>query len=90
MNGGGTFFWLQEPVVLPSPRYAFNLCVPFVAMLLTHYVIIEANRRLRTVYTHVAPLEPLIVDLPLGNHNIDELVDVLNRNLLIGYTAAYS
>jgi hypothetical protein len=39
---------------------------------------------------HVAPPEPLIVDLPLGNHSIDELVDVLNRHLLFGFTAGYS
>jgi hypothetical protein len=90
MNGGGTLFWLQDPIVLPSPRYAFNLSVPFVAMPLTHYVITEANRRLHIIYTHVAPPEPLIVDLPLGNHNIDELADVLNGNLLYGFTAAYS
>ncbi len=36
MNGSGTLFWLQDPIVLPSPRYAFNLSVPFVAMPLTH------------------------------------------------------
>jgi hypothetical protein len=32
----------------------------------------------------------LIIDLSLENHSIDELVDVLNRNLLFGFTAGYS
>jgi hypothetical protein len=66
------------------------LSVPFVAVPLTHYVITEANRRLHILYNHVAPPEPLIIDLPLGNHSIDELVDVLNRRLLFGFKAAYS
>jgi hypothetical protein len=90
MNGGGTLFWMQDPIVLPSMKYAFNLSVPFVAMPLTHYVITEANRRLQIVYMHVAPPESLVIDLPLGNHSIDELVDALNRSLLFGFTAAYS
>ena len=90
INGVGTLFWLQDPIVLHGPRYAFNLSVLFVAMPLTHYVITEANRRLYIIYKHVAPPEPPIVDLPLGNHKIDELIDVLNRNLLYGYAAAYS
>jgi hypothetical protein len=53
-------------------------------------MITEANRWLHVIYTHVAPPEPLIVDLPLGDHNIDELADVYYSNLLYGYTAAYS
>ena len=90
MNGGGTMFWMQDPIVLPSMKYAFHLSVPFVAMLLIHYVITEVNRRLHIVYMHVAPPEPMIIDLPIGNHSIDELVDVLNRNLIFGFTAGYS
>jgi hypothetical protein len=31
-----------------------------------------------------------IIELPLGNHSIDELADVLNRRLLFGFKAAYS
>ncbi len=90
MNGGGTLFWLQDPIVLPSPRYVFNMSVPFVAMPLTHYVIVEANRRLHIVYIHIVPREPQIIDLPLRNHSIDDLEDVLNRRLLFGFTAGYS
>ncbi len=30
-----------------------------------------------------------VIDLPIGNHSIDELVDVLNRRLLHGFKAAY-
>ena len=44
--GAGTLFWLQDPIVLPNPRYAFTLSVPFVAVPLTHYVISAANRTL--------------------------------------------
>ena len=90
MSGGGTLFWMKEPIVLPNMKYAFDLSVPFVAMPLTHYDITESNRRLHIIYMHVAPPEPLIIDLPMGNHSIDELVDVLNRRLLFGFTAAYS
>jgi hypothetical protein len=90
VNGGGTLFWLHDPIVLSSPRYAFTMSVPFVDMPLNHYVITKVNRRLHIVYTHVAPPESPIVDLPLGNHNIDELVDVLDRHLLFGFTAGYS
>jgi hypothetical protein len=86
--GAGTLFWLQDPIVLPSPRYAFTLSVPFVAVPLTHYVINAANRTLDISYP--AQLEPQIIEFPLGNHSIDELVDVLNRRLLFGFKAAYS
>ena len=85
--GAGTLFWLQDPIVLPSPRYAFTLSVPFVAVPLTHYVISAANRTLDISYPG-AP--PSIIDFPLGNHSIDELVDDLNRRLLFGFKAAYS
>ena len=84
--GAGTLFWLQDPIVLPSSRYAFTLSVHFVAMPLTHYVITEANRTLDISYTNSTS----IIELPLGNHSIDELVDVLNRRLLFGFQAAYS
>ena len=86
--GAGTLFWLQDPIVLPSPRYAFTLSVPFVAVPLTHYVISAANRTLDISYP--GQLEPSIIEFPLGNHSIDELVDVLNRRLLFGFKAAYS
>jgi hypothetical protein len=84
----GTLFWLQDPIVLPSPRYAFKLSVPFVAVPLTHYVITAANRTLDISYP--AQPEPSIIEFPLENHSIDELVDVLNRRLLFGFKAAYS
>ena len=32
----------------------------------------------------------MIIDLPMENHSIYEPVDVLNRNLLFGFTAGYS
>jgi hypothetical protein len=86
--GAGTLFWLQDPIVLPSPRYAFTLSVPFVAVPLTHYVISAANRTLDISYP--AQLEPQIIEFPLGNHSIDEMVDVLSRRLLFGFKAAYS
>ncbi len=88
--GTGTLFWLQDPIVLPSPRYAFTLSVPFVAMLFAHYVITEANRTLGISYAHVAPTETSIIELSLGNHSIGELMDVLNRRLLFGFRAAFS
>ena len=81
-------FWLQDPIVLPSPRYAFTLSVPFIAVHLTHYVISAANGTLDISYPE--QLEPSIIEFPVGNHNIDELVDVLNRRLLFGFKAAYS
>jgi hypothetical protein len=83
--GVGTLFWPQDPKVLPSPRYAFTLSVSFVAMPLTHYVITEANRTLDISYTNSTS----IIELPLGNHSIDEMVEVLNRRLLEGFKAAY-
>ncbi len=43
--GAGTLFRLHDLIVLPSPRYAFTLSVPFVAVSLTHYVIITAANR---------------------------------------------
>ena len=89
MNGGGTWFWLEDPIVLPSPKYAFTLSVPSVAVALTHYVITAANRKLDLVYSNAA--EPTqVIDFPIGNHSIDELVDVLNRRLLHGFKAVYS
>jgi hypothetical protein len=38
----------------------------------------------------LAPHAPLIIDLPMENHSIDEMVEVLNRNLLFRFTAGYS
>ena len=87
-NGSIKLFWLEDPILLPSPKYAFTLGVLFVAMPLTHYVTTEANRKLHIIYTYVAPSEPLIIDFPLGNHIIDELVEVLNYYLLCGLSAA--
>jgi hypothetical protein len=84
--GAEKLFWLQDLIVLPSSRYAFTLSVPFVAMPLTHYVITEANRTLDISYTNLTS----IIEPPLGNHSIDELVDVLNRRLLFGFKTAYS
>ncbi len=89
LNGGGTIFWLQDPLVLPSTKYAFTLSVPSAAVALTHYVITEANRKLDLTYSNVS--EPTrVIDFPIGNHSIDELVDVLNRRLLHGFKVAYS
>jgi hypothetical protein len=86
--GAGTLFWLQKPIVLPSPRYDFTLSVPFVAVPLTNYVISAANRTLNISYP--AQHDPSIIEFPLNNHSIDELVDVLNRRLLFGFKAVYS
>ena len=89
INGGGTLFWLQDPLVIPSNKYAFTLSVPSAAVALTYYVITEANRKLDLIYSNVT--EPTqVIDFPIGNHSIDELVDVLNRRLLHGFKAAYS
>ncbi len=89
MNGGGTLFWLEDPIVLPSTKNAFTLSVPSVAVALTHYVITEANRKLDLVYSNVTkPVQ--VIDFPIGNHSIDELADVLNRRLLHGFKAVYS
>ena len=89
-NGSIKLFWLEDPILLPSPKYVFTLSVPFVAMPLTPYVITKANRRLHIIYTHVAPQKPLFIDFPLGNHSIDEMVDVFNNYLLFAFTAAFS
>jgi hypothetical protein len=67
--GTGTLFWLQEPIVLPSPHYSFTLSVPFVAAPLTHYVINAANRALDISYP--AQPEPQIIDFLLDNQSID-------------------
>ena len=72
--------------MLPSPRYAFTLSVPFVAAPLTHYMISAANRTLDISYP--GQQEPSIFEFPLGNHSIDGLVDFLNRRLLFGFKAA--
>ncbi len=82
--GAGTLFRTQDSIVLPSPRYAFTLSVSFVVVPLTHYVINEGNRTLDISYTNSTS----IIELPLGNRSIDELVDVLNRRLLFGFKAA--
>jgi hypothetical protein len=71
-------------------KYSFTMGVPLVAMPLTHNVITEVKRILYTIYMYVAPPEPLLFDLPLGYHTIDELVDILNRDLLFGLTVTYS
>ena len=81
---------MQNSIVIPSMKNALTINVPFVAMPLAHYVISEANRKLHITYMHVAPPEPLITDLPLGNHSIDELVDVFICNSLFRFTAGYS
>ena len=86
-GGAGTLFWLQDAIVLPSHRYAFTMSIPFVVGPLTHYVISAANRTLDISYPG-AP--PSIIDFPLGNHSIDELVGVLYRRLLFGFKAVYS
>ena len=54
--GAGTLFWLQDPIVLPSPRYAFTLSASFIATPLTHYVVTAANRTLNISYP--AQLKP--------------------------------
>jgi hypothetical protein len=59
-------------------------------MPLTRYVITARDWTLDISYTHVAPTETSIIELPLGNHSIDELVDVLNWSLIFGFRAAYS
>ena len=82
-NGSMTLFWLEDPIVLPSSKYAFTLSVPSAAMALTHYVITEANRKLDLIYSNVT--EPTqSIEFPIGNHSVDELVDVLNIHLLHG------
>jgi hypothetical protein len=86
--GTGTLFWLQDPIVMPIPRYAFTLSDPIGAVPLTHYVISATNRTLDISYP--GQLEPLIIDFPLGDHGIYEFVDVLNRRLLFGFKAASS
>ena len=37
----------------------------------------------------IAPPEQLIIELRLGNHSIDELVGVFNRNFLFEFTVGY-
>jgi hypothetical protein len=41
--GAGTLFWLQDFIVLPSPRYAFTVSDLFVAVPLIHYAINAEN-----------------------------------------------
>jgi len=88
--GGGaeTLFWMQDPIVLTSPRHAFTLSVPFVAVPLAHYFVSAANQTSEIVYP--AQPEPSIIKFSLGNHSIDELVDLLNRRLFFGFKAVYS
>ncbi len=64
--GAGTLFWLQTPIILPSPRYAFTPSVSFVAMPLTHFVLSAANQTLDISYTHVAPTETSIIGYRWG------------------------
>ena len=88
-NGSITLFWIEDPIVLPSLKYAFTLSVPSAAVALTHYVITEANRKLDLIYSN--DNEPAqLIDFPIENHSIDELVDVLNIHLLHRFKAAYS
>ncbi len=44
---------------------------------------------LHIIYMHVAPPEPPTIDFSLGNHNIYEMVKILNRYLLFRFTVAY-
>jgi hypothetical protein len=67
MNDNGTSFWLDNAIVLLSPKYAFTLIVPSAAVPPTHYVITEANRKLDLIYPNVTDPAQLI-DFPSGNH----------------------
>ena len=83
-NGSVAFFRLEDPIVLPSPKYAFTLSVPSAAVALTQYVVTEANRKVDLIYSNVA--EPThVIDFPIGTHSIEEMVDVLSRRLLHGF-----
>ena len=75
--------------MLPSSKNAFTLSVQSAAVALTHYAITQETRKLDLIYSNVA--EPAqVIDFPIGNHSIDELIDVLNRRLLYDFKAAYS
>ena len=87
MNGGAHLFWLQDQLIIPSTLYEFNVSVPFVAVPLTYYNVELGNRLLHVVYDGGAEAR---IELPIGNHSIDELIDVINRRLINGFKASYS
>ncbi len=89
INGGGTLFRLQDPIVSPSARYVLTLGLPFAAMPLSLYEILGYNRALCISYIHAVPPESSSIEFPMGCHNIDEIFDVLNHHLLFGFTSAY-
>jgi hypothetical protein len=60
--------------------------VPFVAVPLTYYNIETDNRTLH-ILNDVGG--PLTIELPLGNHSIDEVLDAINRRLINGFSANY-
>ena len=76
---GTSLFWLQDPIILPNPQqYRFTVAVPHASFPLTHYAITSNNNSLELVVDGV----PQAVELPLGNHSIDEVVERLQGAFL--------
>ena len=84
---GTTMFWLQDSLVIPNPReYQFYVSVVDCSFPLTHYTITKKNNELELIVAD----ETYLIDLPLGNYNIDELKLYMNDKLPHGFAASYS
>ena len=83
LSDGSMLFWLQDQLVIPNPReYEFHLSVPDSSFPLTHYVISENNNTLE--------LGATVINLPVGNYNIDDLVVFMNDRFPPGLACSYS
>ena len=82
---GQAVHWLADPLEKPEGSY-FKVHVLSAWIPLTYYNVYEGNNRLDLAYT---PTQFQTIELPVGNRDVDEIVDFLNQNLLNGFVARY-
>ena len=82
---GQVVHWLADPLEKPEGSY-FKVHVLSAWIPLTYYNVYPGNNRLDLSYS---PTQFQTIELPVGNRDVDEIVDFLNQNLQNGFVSRY-
>lgn len=88
LAGGTHLFYLPDSITVPNPRrYELQVSLPEASFSLTNYAVRDGNNSLAVSYGNG---DEQTIRLPVGNPSIDDVTELLDEELLHGWTAKYS
>ena len=82
---GQQVHWLADPLEKPE-GFFFKVHVLTAWIPLTYYNVTQSNNRFDLAYS---PTDTQSIEFPVGNRDIDELVEILNEELRHAFEASY-